>query len=291
MKPSHVQTKREIQALLAAADRRPDKRRGQNFLIDGNLMRKLVEEAQIGPGDTVLEVGGGTGGLTDLLAQVAGRVVVVEVDGALASVLANRFAACEQVTLLHCDVLTNKSTIASAVLEALEQHVPPEGGKRLLVANLPYSIATPLIMNLLVARPRVDRLCFTVQKEVAQRLLGRSGGKDFGPLSIAAQTVCTVRRLAWLPASAFWPAPQVESAMLRLDRREHPFERGDTLRCFLDVVHAAFAHRRKTLRFNLERHLADDALAQAAGIVDLAKRAEAVELCSWIELGRRLRAS
>jgi 16S rRNA (adenine1518-N6/adenine1519-N6)-dimethyltransferase len=291
MNTSHVQTKREIQTLLAAAGRRPNKRYGQHFLIDGNLMRKLVDEAQISPGDTVLEVGGGTGGLTDLLAQVARHVVVVEVDGALASVLADRFAGCEQVTLLECDALTGKHTIAPAVLEALKRHAPPAGGEYLLVANLPYSIASPLIVNLLVAEPRVERLCFTVQKEVAQRLMARAGSKDFGPLSIAAQTVCAVRRVAWLPASAFWPAPQVESAMLRLDRQEHPFEQGEALRRFFDLVHAGFAHRRKTLRFNLQRHLTDKALAQAAEIVDLAQRAEAVELGAWIELGRRLCAS
>ena len=284
MPQPHVQTKREIQALLTAAGRRPDKRLGQHFLIDGNLMRKLVERAEIGEGDTVLEVGGGTGGLTDLLAAVARRLVVVEIDGALAPLLEARFSGSDHVTVLCADVLTNKNTIAPVVLEALGRYRPTDG-RYVLVANLPYNAATPLVMNLLTADPRVDRLCFTIQQEVAERLTARAGGRDFGPLAIAVQTTCAVHRLTKVPRSAFWPAPQVESAMLRLDRKPHPFERGNALRHFLDLVHAGFAHRRKTLRYNLARHLDDIALERAAQTVDLTKRAEAIELESWIRLG------
>jgi 16S rRNA (adenine1518-N6/adenine1519-N6)-dimethyltransferase len=283
MSVARVQTKREIQEMLAAAGVRPDKRFGQHFLVDGNLMRKMVETAEIGAGDTILEVGGGTGGLTDLLAPVAHRVVVVEIHRELAVLLATRFADAGNVRVIAGDVLSSKHTVSSAVSEALAVDAPPVR-RVLLVANLPYNVATPLIMNLLVDHPLVDRLCFTIQREVADRLTG----KDFGPLAILVQTLCHVRRIAVLPASAFWPPPSVESSMLRLDRRPHPFANDDALRAFVELVKAAFAHRRKTLRFNLGRHLSAELLDRAASTVDLGRRAEAIALDQWIRLGREL---
>ncbi len=283
-----VQTKRDVQAILHAAGMRPEKRFGQNFLIDGNLMRKLVERAEIAPSDVVLEVGGGTGGLSDLLAAAAGRLVIVEIDRGLAPLLAERFTSQPHVTVLNQDVLTNKHTIAPQVLSALRDAAPADAARRMLVANLPYNVATPLIMNLLTAESSVARMCFTIQKEVADRLVATAGSKAFGPLAIAVQTTCTVERVAKLPAHAFWPAPKIESAMLRLDRKPHPFESGDRLARFLDLVHAAFAHRRKTLRYNLARRLDEPALGEALTIVDGGQRAEVIPLEDWLRLGETL---
>lgn len=283
----HVQTKREVEATLAAGGLRPDRRLGQHFLIDGNLMRKLADSAEIDPGDTVLEVGGGTGGLTDLLHPRAGRVIVVEVSRSLAPILTDRFANAPNVHILHCDVLAGKHHVAPQVIDALVA-AAPASGRYLLVANLPYHVATPLIMNLLVAEPRIDRFCFTIQKEVADRLTAKAPSRDFGPLAIACQTVCSLHKIATIPPSAFWPAPKVSSAMLRMDRRSHAFEQAGHLQQFIDLLHAAFAHRRKTLRYNLARFLVDDDLARAAANVDLSLRAEEVPLEHWIELGKLL---
>jgi len=300
MPPTPVQSKRDVEALLSAAGLRPDKHLGQHFLIDGNLMRKLVASAEIAPGDCVLEVGGGTGGLTDLLADAATRVVVVEIDHDLAPLLQARFADRAHVTVLHTDVLANKSTVAPVVLDAVAQAAGlvdrshPMGGdgvlpaRILLVANLPYHVATPLIMNLLTATPRVERMCFTIQHEVADRLFAHAGSREFGPLAIAVQTTCTPQRIAKIPAQAFWPAPKVESGMVRLDRKAHAFEAGDRLARFLELVRAAFAHRRKTLRYNLSRHLDEAALARALALVDGSERAERIELAAWIGLGEGL---
>ncbi len=248
MAKTPVQSKKDVQAILNSAGLKPDKHFGQNFLIDGNLMRKLVEGAEIGDSDTVLEVGGGTGGLSDQLADVARRLVIVEIDHDLAPLLVDRFAERDHVTVLETDVLSKKSEIAPVVLQALKDN-PPESGKYLLVANLPYNVATPLLMNLLTADPQVERFCFTIQNEVGDRLLANAGCKEFGPLAIVVQTTCEITKQAKLPASAFWPAPKIESAMIRMDRKSHPFEQGDALPAFIALVRAAFAHRRKTLRF------------------------------------------
>ncbi len=279
-----VQTKHEIESILQAAGLRPRRRLGQHFLIDGNLMRKLVNSAAIDRSDTVLEVGGGTGSLSEQIAPHAGHLVVVEIDKRLAPILEERLADYSNVAVLHTDVLDNKSTIEAGVLDHLRSH-PPDGGRYKLVANLPYNVATPLLMNLLFAEPRLDTMCFTIQKEVADRLTAQAGTADFGAVSIAIQTVCRTERIAPVPTTAFWPPPKVESAMIRLTRKPHAFEQARRLRAFFDLVKLAFAHRRKTLRYNFSRSLSDDQLTRAARIVDLGRRAESVPLDEWIQLG------
>lgn len=296
--PTPIQTKRDVESMLTAAGLRPDKHLGQHFLIDGNLMRKLVASAEIAPGDVVFEVGGGTGGLTDLLAEAATHVVVVEVDHDLAPLLRARFADRPHVHVLHADVLANKSTVAPGVLQALSdaQDVSKAAGsiepravpRILLVANLPYHVATPLLMNLFTATPRVERFVFTIQQEVADRLDAPCGSRDYGPLAIAVQTTCRFTRFAKLPPQAFWPPPNVASAMIRLDRQPHPFEQGEDLDRFIKLLRAAFAHRRKTVRYNLARHLAEPALNKALELIDGDERAERIELEDWVRLGREI---
>lgn len=221
-----VQTQREIRALLDAGGLRPRKRFGQHFLIDGNLMRRLVRAAEPGPQDVVLEVGGGTGGLTDLLIGRVAHVVCVEVDTHLHALLADRFRDAirnHQLTLLHGDVLDSKHRISSEVLKAVKtawEQGPSRqtsGGMVKLVANLPYSVVTPLVMNLLVDEPVVRRLVFTVQAEVGERLTAQPGSKAYGPLSILAQGLCRIKIIARVSARSFWPRPAIDSLMLRMD--------------------------------------------------------------------------
>jgi 16S rRNA (adenine1518-N6/adenine1519-N6)-dimethyltransferase len=158
----------------------------------------------------------------------------------------------------------------------------------MLVANLPYHVATPLIMNLLTATPRVQRMCFTIQHEVADRIFAQSGSREFGPLAIAVQTTCTLRRLARIPPQAFWPPPKVESSMVRLDRRRHPFEQGDKLERFIKLLRTAFAHRRKTLRYNLTRYLDEEAVTKSLAHIDGSERAERIDLADWTAMGEQL---
>ena len=277
------QTLTQIREILDSAGLRPEKRLGQNFLIDGNLMLKLVQAADIAAADTVLEVGGGTGSLTDLLADRASHVVVVEMGATLARMLTNRYANQPNITVVEADVLSNKHTIAPQVLDELAAR-PPTEGQYLLVANLPYNIATPLLMNLFIARPRVERFCFSIQKEVADRITARANTGDYGVVSVVAQTVCKVKRIVTLPPSAFWPAPKVDSAIIRMDRmvgKGRLFESDTDLSHFVDLVRSGFAHRRKTLRYNLARVLTKDQLAKVADVVNLGDRPEKIPVAAW----------
>ncbi|HOA72745.1 MAG TPA: 16S rRNA (adenine(1518)-N(6)/adenine(1519)-N(6))-dimethyltransferase RsmA [Phycisphaerae bacterium] len=279
-----AQTRRQIEALLNGAGIRPLKRFGQNFLIDGNLIRKLVQAAEIRPDDVVLEVGPGTGTLTEELLAVAGHVVAVEIDKGLAGICRDRFGGNDRFTLLHTDVLECKSRIAAAVLETLHDRQQRLGGRMMLVANLPYQAATPLIVDLLLGRDPVSPLCFTVQAEVADRLLATAGGKDYGPISIYAQALADSRRIARLGPQSFWPAPQVDSAMVRLDvRADQTVELKASL---ARVVHACFLHRRKTLKWSLRQFLDDAALARVAadGRWDLEARPEQLTVGQWVDL-------
>ncbi|MCH8242020.1 MAG: hypothetical protein IH897_05345, partial [Planctomycetes bacterium] len=177
MSVPHVQTKQEIERLLAASGVRPRKRFGQNFLIDGNLMRRVAEVAELSPRDLALEVGAGTGGLTDLLAAGAGSVICVEIDTVLFAIVADRFRQVPTVRLIQGDVLESKHRIHADVGEAIRAFRGGSGGAVKLVANLPYQVATPLVLNLLVDFPQVRRLVFTVQAEVGERLVARPGVK------------------------------------------------------------------------------------------------------------------
>ncbi len=285
------QTKTDVQALLAEAGARPRHRWGQNFLIDGNLLRRLLTAAEIAPEDAVLEVGAGTGAVTDYLAEAAAAVVVVEIDPLLHELLDRRFSDRDNVTLLHGDVLTGKHEIRADVCDACRRAAVDVPGRLMLVANLPYNVATPLLIELLLDDCPFERFCFTVQRELADRFCASDHTKDYGPLTIIVHATCRVKRLAVLPPSVFWPRPKVESAMLRLDVDRNPFETPDGLRAFAELVHGGFAHRRKTLRYNLSRVLDDDALRTVEDEFDLSLRPEAIDVATWVHLGRRVVAT
>lgn len=239
-----AQTKAEIQQLLAGVETGPRHRFGQNFMIDGNLVRAIAAAGQVGPGDTVVEVGPGTGTLTDeLLATAAGRVVAVEIDRDLARLLRDRFAGVDRFQLIEGDALAGKHAVNAELLAAVgagaDGRVP--AGVR-LVANLPYNVASPLVIELLIAG--VDSLAFTVQKEVADRLRA-TAGETYGPLSVMAQMLSRVEVLRTLPPQAFWPPPKIDSALVRMTRDDRL---GGRAPAFGRFVQAVFAGRRKTLR-------------------------------------------
>lgn len=282
----HVQTKREIEQTLAAAGLRPRKRFGQHFLIDGNLMRRLVESAEVTPGDLILEVGPGTGGLTDLLVNRAGRVLAVEIDRDLVGILTDRFRDAGNATLIQGDILHTKHLIMPEVADEIRKYSAPREGCVKLVANLPYQSATPLVMNLLVDFPQVRRLCFTVQAEVGERIMADPNCKAYGPLSIIAQALCTIETVARIGPQAFWPRPLVDSVMLRMSVRQSPFAKHEEVARFAAVVRGAFEHRRKTLRSALAYVLDESALDRVCGAFDAARRPEQVGVAEWLAISR-----
>lgn len=228
---------------------RPEPRFGQNFLIDLNLLELLVRSAELAPSELALEVGTGTGSLTARLSQLAGHVVTVEVDRQLAQVAHENLAALGNVTTLVHDVLKNKNRLHPDVLAAVGQQMQRHGlPSYKLVANLPYHIATPVISNLLLADLRPTRMCVTIQKEVADRILAGPGTKDYGALSVLVQSLARARRIRVLPPGVFWPRPKVHSAIVQIDL--DPARRGriPDVPYFQQMVRALFLHRRKYLR-------------------------------------------
>ncbi|MGB2976517.1 MAG: 16S rRNA (adenine(1518)-N(6)/adenine(1519)-N(6))-dimethyltransferase RsmA, partial [Phycisphaerae bacterium] len=240
---SHPPTQTEIRALLADAGLRPHRRLGQHFLVDGNLMRLLVAEADLQPADTVLEIGTGIGNLTELLVEQAGWVVAVELDPNLADIARQRLAGARNLDLLRTDALKDKHTLSPAMVERALERQAALGGPLKLVANLPYAAATPLVADLLLAGPIPERLVFTVQKEVADRLAADPATRDYGPVGVLVQALAEVQVLRRLAPSVFWPRPRVSSAMVRLMPSAERRGRLKDLRIFRRVLEGLFGHR------------------------------------------------
>jgi 16S rRNA (adenine1518-N6/adenine1519-N6)-dimethyltransferase len=237
-----AQTKHEIQALLDDANSHPRHRFGQNFMIDQNLVRLVAEAGQLSADDVAIEVGPGTGTLTQELLARAGRVVAVEIDRDLAAMLRRQFADQPAFSLIEGDALAGKHALNVELNEAITAARGKSAAVK-LVANLPYNIASPLVIEMLIAG--VDLLAFTVQKEVAERFRATAGTDDYGPLTVMAQMLGKVEVLRTLPPQAFWPAPKIDSSLVRIIRNDRL---GERVRPFGEFVHKVFSFRRKTLR-------------------------------------------
>jgi 16S rRNA (adenine1518-N6/adenine1519-N6)-dimethyltransferase len=256
-----AQTKHEIQALLSEAASQPKHRFGQNFMIDGNLVRLVADSAGISPGDRVIEVGPGTGTLTEELLLRGAEVLALEIDRNLAELLRSRFASKKNFRVVAEDALASKHELNAELIAFIAEGQDQKKMVR-LVANLPYNIASPLIVELLIAG--ADSLLFTVQREVADRLGGVPRTKEYGPLSIVTQLLATVEILRSMPPQAFWPMPKVESALVRLVRQDRL---GESAAEFSRFVHKVFSARRKMLRSALQLVDNDaDGLLAACGI-------------------------
>jgi len=261
----------------------PRKRRGQNFLVSRGIRDRIVAEAELGPGCTVVEVGSGTGLLTEALLDTGATVLAVEVDRGLVRLLEEKLGGRPNLRLFLADAL--RFDFGAALL-------PYRGsGPIRVVANIPYYITTPLLFRLLKVAGLFDRICLTVQREVADRLTARPGTKAYGALTLACQYLTTARSVLRIPAAAFYPVPAVESALVRLDCRPAPAVAVTSEARLFGVVRAAFGQRRKTLR-NALRHAGwplpaiETALA-AAGVMG-ERRGETLALEEFARLSEAL---
>jgi len=250
---------------------------GQNFLIDKNIVRKIVRLAQLQPGETVLEIGPGRGILTEALLEASGLVVAIELDAALCAHLRETIGARPNFQLIEGDAL---------VFDYAQVPSP-----FLVVANLPYYVSTPLLFRLLEQRRRIDRLVLMLQEEVAVRLAAAPGGKEYGALSIAAQLWCDVRVSFKVPASCFRPQPKVGSAVVALMPLAQPKVAVRDEKMFFKVVRGGFAHRRKAL-LNSLRDEGFEAAPTAAALkkagIDPRRRAETLSLAEFASLADAL---
>lgn len=254
----------------------PKKSLGQNFLHDPNALEKIVQIAALPPGAEVLEIGPGTGNLTRVLAQHAARVVAVEADDRLLPLLRAQFATTPTVELVHADIL---ALDLMALFGARPFYV---------VANLPYYITSAILRRLLEGRPRPARIVITVQREVADRLVAAPG--DMSLLAVSVQFYGRPQIALRLNPAAFWPRPEVDSAVVRIDvYAQPPVDVADEA-TFFRVVRAGFGQKRKQLRnalgggLRIDKPAADALLAQA-GIAPH-RRAETLTLAEWAALAR-----
>ena len=275
-----------VRRLLKEFDIQPKKSLGQNFLIDQRALERIVEAAELGPEDIVLEIGPGLGTLTRLLAAAAGRVVAVELDQRLVEVLkqtASAKADLPNVEIIHGDILELNPA------DLLEQQRGSFCYK--VVANLPYYITSAILRHLLTAEVRPRLMVVTVQLEVARRIIAEPG--DMSLLAVSVQFYGRPRIVTRIKASAFYPSPQVDSAVIRIDLDGHPAVEVDDEDSFFEVVRAGFAQRRKQLRNALaaESALPASEVAQAlsrAG-VNPSRRAQTLSIEEWVRVWREMR--
>ena len=215
------------------------KRFGQNFLIDTNVLDKIISSAEIMKEDCVLEIGPGIGTMTQYLAESAREVVAVEIDKNLIPILEDTLSSYDNVTVINDDIL--KVDIAKLVQEK-------NGGKPIkVVANLPYYITTPIIMGLFESHVPLKSITIMVQKEVADRMQVGPGTKDYGALSLAVQFYAKPQIVANVPPNCFIPRPNVGSAVIRLTRHEQPPVQVKNEKFMFELIRASFNQRRKTL--------------------------------------------
>ncbi len=228
----------EVRALADRLGLVPSRSRGQNFVIDPNTVRRIVRTAQLDPAAVVVEVGPGVGSLTLALLPAAARVVAVEVDPELA-------AALPLTVATHAPQLADRLAVVTAdALTVTELPGPPPTA---LVANLPYNVAVPVLLHLLEVVPSLRTGLVMVQAEVADRLAAPPGSRTYGVPSVKAAWYADVKRVGEVSRTVFWPAPRVDSALVRLERRDPPTTTASRAEVFA-VVDAAFGQRRKTLR-------------------------------------------
>ncbi len=273
----------EIRAIAKSLDLRPTKTLGQNFVIDGNTVRRIARVSGVGADDTVIEVGPGLGSLTLALLPLVKQVVAVEIDPVLAGQLPITVAA-------HVPDLADRLTI----IEADALRLPIEkltSEPTALVANLPYNVSVPVLLHLLETFPSINSALVMVQAEVADRLVADPGSRTYGIPSAKINWYGTVKRAGSVPPSVFWPEPRVDSGLVAFSRgpaRAEP----PTRRAVFEVIDAAFSQRRKSLRGALSGWAgspsASEGILRAAGI-DPGTRGEQLDIDDFISIAAQAR--
>ncbi len=270
---------RQISDLLTAHGLRPNRTLGQNFVTDANTVRRIVRLAEVGPGDRVLEIGPGLGSLTLGLEESGASVVAVEIDQRLLPVL-NAVLGSAHVRVIHGDALH---------VDWAEVLGPDPGW--VMVSNLPYNIATPLVADILDGVPAIDRMVIMVQREVGERLVARPGDPQYGAVSVKVAYWADAAVVGYVPPTVFLPRPKVDSALVSIRRRPAPaidpatVDRDELFK----LVRAGFGKRRKMLRRSLAGLLPPDAFERAAVKPD--SRAENLDLPAWGRLAATLPVS
>jgi 16S rRNA (adenine1518-N6/adenine1519-N6)-dimethyltransferase len=268
----------ELRALLAAEGVTPKRSRGQNFLVDPNMAERIVRLAGIGKGDYILEIGAGLGSLTRALAATGADVTAIEIDHRLAEMLSGM-------------VPRNVRVVQADALEIdWEEALSPSDARWTLVANLPYNVATPLIIDLLVGVPQISRMLVMVQAEVGARLAAAAGEAEYGAPSVRVAYFATARVVLRVPPDVFYPRPNVDSVVVDILRRPVPAVREEIARYeeIDELVRAGFSGRRKMLRRSLKQLVPPEAF-EAAGVRP-EERAERLDVTAWGKLAACRRA-
>jgi len=285
-KSKHV--KREFRGRPASlAGVRPDKRLGQNFLIDDDVINKIIDESGVTDKSLVLEIGPGTGALTLPLAERAGYVIAVDLDPEMIEGLRIKTFGMDNVELILGDIL--EEDIRTITHNAMEEHGLDE---LRIIGNLPYYITTPIIMKLLEAGTGAKSITVMMQKEVADRIAAEPGTRASGAITYQVHYHATVTEIIDVPRECFYPVPGVDSAVLRLDLRDEPAVKAKDEKLLFDCIKAGFSMRRKTLGnslaalHNYDKQTLSEAL-EAAGI-DPGRRAETLSLEEFARLADSL---
>lgn len=264
----------DIPGLLKRHNLKPDKKLGQNFLIDPSYLKRVVEAANIKQEDILLEIGAGLGNLTRLLCVRAKEVLAVEVDSDLIPILAEVTKTYSNIQIIQDDIL--KIDLANLIPE----------NKYLVVANIPYYITSNLIRHLMTAKNQPARIVLTIQKEVAQRICANAG--NLSMLGLSVQVFGYPKIISTVPSGAFYPQPKVESAIIRIEPYLTPIIPEMFLNTFFQIAKAGFSQKRKTLRNSLSAglHLEKDSIEKLLGEVgiDAKRRAESLNLEEWRSL-------
>ena len=269
----------EMRQILTERGLQLTKSLGQNFLHDGNQLRRIVAAAELSQSDKVLEIGPGLGPLTELLLAQAGEVLAIEMDRRLVEFLRERFRAASHFVLRHDDAL-----------DYLRRD-PADWSEWKLVANLPYSVASPILVELAQCERGPQRMVATLQLEVAQRLVAQAGDDDYGLLALLVQLNYQPKGYFKIPASCFFPTPDVDSACVTLVRRPEPLLDAAQAQVFTKVVKRAFSQRRKMMFKLLKQDWPVETLERAFATAQLTAqvRAEAASLEQFVMLTQTLR--
>ena len=263
-------TRNQVRDLLDRHGLAPSRAMGQNFVVDPNTIAAMVRAAELATDQSVVEIGPGLGSLTRSLAAEVHHVLAVEADRHLLAPLAET-ADAPNVEIVHADATTTQ----------WRTRLGADSRRWALVANLPYNIAVPLLLELLDNEPRIETFTVMVQQEVAERLVAPVGTKAYGIPTLKVAYWCKARMVRTVPSTVFYPRPRVSSAVVRLERRLAPAVDIDPDHLFT-LIRTAFGQRRKMLRRSLSTHVTPDEFAQAA--IDPTARPEQLTLADWAEL-------